>query len=151
MPPEPTPEASTTLLPENKAKVPKEKKEKKHPEAQKPQPKTTAQAPPKPPQPAHKVSLETSRFPFPYYLTLLRDKVAGQWRWPASPVPLTCVVYFRIQRDGQMTHLEVKTKSDNSLFDQAALSAVALATPFPPLPTGYAEEYLGVYFEFSLQ
>ena len=64
---------------------------------------------------------------------------------------MKAVVFFRILRDGSITALAIKTSSGDDTFDQQALRSVELAGPFPPLPSGYSEDELGIYFEFAFK
>jgi len=36
-------------------------------------------------------------------------------------------------------------------FDQTAMRALLAATPLPPLPAGFTDNYLGVHFGFEYQ
>lgn len=96
------------------------------------------------------LSLETAKFPFSYYVKQVREKIVNNWLWSKSyPGELKTVVYFRILRSGEITDLKIKESSNNKTYDNICLRAVELATPFPPLPEGFKEDYLGVYFEFK--
>src|SRR5207249_12199680 len=64
--------------------------------------------------------------------------------------PVRTVVYFRIGRDGQVSLTQIESSSGYAFFDQTALRALLSATPLPPLPAGYADQYLGVHFGFEL-
>jgi TonB family protein len=59
------------------------------------------------------------------------------------------LIYFKIGRDGSVKDLLIKKPSGDDIFDQQASRSIILASPFPPLPSGYKEEDLGVFFEFS--
>jgi protein TonB len=92
-------------------------------------------------------------FPFAYYLSTMKRKIAALWRVPGtSPAePRHCRVYFRVARDGSIQSPSIETSSGNFLFDQAALRAVVQASPLPPLPGGFADDYLGVHFSFAYE
>jgi TonB family protein len=64
---------------------------------------------------------------------------------------MKAVIYFKIQKDGRITDIAVKTSSGEQLFDQQAVRAVSLADPLAPLPDGYSDTDLGVYFEFQFR
>jgi TonB family protein len=96
------------------------------------------------------LSLETAKFPFTYYVNQVRKKIVENWLWSQNyPGELKTVVYFKILRSGEVVDLRIKESSNNKLYDNICLRAVELAKPFPPLPQGFTEEYLGVYFEFK--
>jgi TonB family protein len=58
-------------------------------------------------------------------------------------------VYFQIQRNGDVDKVEMEKSSGDPLIDQLELRAVKLSAPFPPLPEGYGEDYLGVHYDFQ--
>ncbi|MFQ5822956.1 MAG: TonB family protein [bacterium] len=99
------------------------------------------------------VRLDVKEFPFSYYLALLQSKIQNNWEPPhyATRTSLSkkTILYFKIQRSGRITDLLIEKKSGDYLFDQAALRAVSLANPLPPLPFDFPERELGVHFEFE--
>jgi len=131
------------------------KKEEKKPEPVKPkeEPEQAVKQPeePKPQliQASSNIMLEAKDFPFAYYLKILQNKIASNWEWPVKSGMLKTVVYFKIQRDGQLKDINVDKTSGDYLFDQAAKRAVNLVNPMIPLPDGYDGGELGVYFEFK--
>jgi TonB family protein len=91
-------------------------------------------------------------FRFAYYLAALRNKIGSRWVPPQgldSGRPVRAVLYFRIGRDGQVSMTGVETSSGYAFYDQTALRALLSATPLPPLPAGYTDQYLGVHFGFE--
>src|SRR5437867_4314324 len=91
-------------------------------------------------------------FRFAYYLATLRNKIGSRWVPPQGMSgPIRAVIRFRIGRDGQVSMTEVENSSGYVFYDQTTLRALLSATPLPPLPAGYTDEYLGVHFEFELQ
>jgi TonB family protein len=94
-----------------------------------------------------------SSFPYTYYVLLIRDKVSSNWYTslisPGLSSTIRTVVYFRILRDGQITNLKIEESSGIKSFDLSALRAIYSAAPFPPLPSGFEGEYLGVHFIFE--
>lgn len=96
-----------------------------------------------------RLTLEAAKFPYMYYLNMIRKKVSMHWDWPDTKGTYKTVVYFKILHFGEVIGVQLDTQSHNQLFDDAALRAIKLSDPFSPLPGGFKEEYLGVYFEFS--
>ena len=93
-------------------------------------------------------------FRFAYYLAAIRNKIGSRWVPPPgmdSGRPVRATLYFRIQRDGQISVAQVEASSGLSFFDQTAMRALLAATPLPPLPAGYEDNYLGVHFGFEYQ
>jgi TonB family protein len=91
-------------------------------------------------------------FRFAYYLAALRNKIGSRWVPPQgmnTGRPVRAVLHFRIGRDGQVSQTQVETSSGYGFYDQTALRALLSATPLPPLPAGYTDQYLGVHFAFE--
>jgi TonB family protein len=98
------------------------------------------------------MALDVADFPFAYYLATVKRKIATNWQVPGtSRESIHCRVYFRIMRSGSIDSPTVETSSGNFLFDQAALRAVIQASPLPPMPGGFSDEYLGVHFSFAYE
>ena len=153
--PEPEQEAKTPVIEEKKpAEVkPKEKKPEKKPE---PKPEPEPQDEPmdvsmeKDTQDGTSIAVEGERFPFSYYLSAIERKVSQNWFSGVSSggVELSCIVYFRLRKDGRIDDLRVEQGSGNSYFDRSATRAVRSAAPFPPLPRAFSDEFLGIHFTF---
>ena len=101
--------------------------------------------------PGKGIMLENTDFKYSYYTTAIVKKISRYWQWANSYSSYRAVVYFRIERDGFVRTAEIKESSGNEGFDENALRAVRLASPFAPLPDGYSQNYLGVYFEFKIK
>ncbi len=99
------------------------------------------------------MALDVDDFPFAYYLATIKRKIAANWRVPgtAQEGAIHCRVYFTINRSGAIETPTTETSSGNFLFDQAALRAVVQASPLPPLPAGFDDDYLGVHFSFAYE
>jgi TonB family protein len=98
------------------------------------------------------VALDVADFPFAYYISTVKRKIAANWQVPGgSSEAVHCRVYFRIARSGSIDGASVENSSGNFLFDQAALRAVVQADPLPPLPGGFPDAYLGVHFSFAYE
>lgn len=91
-------------------------------------------------------------FPFAAYLLRIRDMVAERWSPPprgAYAAARRVEVFFRIDRNGRLVvQPRALSPSGDTLFDQAAMRAIASAAPFPPLPRQYEGQTLGVRFAF---
>ena len=85
-----------------------------------------------------------------YYLSLVFGKIRDLWDNPveASDI-LRVTIYFKILRDGQIIDAQVEKSSSIELFDQSSMRAILSSIPFPPLPTEYTGEYLGIHLEFE--
>lgn len=94
--------------------------------------------------------VDAAQFPFGYFLSAIERKVSDNWYSAVakSGNGLTCVVYFRLMRDGSVQDVRVEKGSGNDFFDRSAVRAVKSASPFPPLPRGFQEDFLGIHFTF---
>lgn len=137
---------------EVKQPAPKKEKEKKQPEKEKP--KTPSEEPIEAKVGGMEgtgISVDAPIFPFSYYLAAIERKVSSNWFSAVSEGArdLTCVVYFKLQRDGSIAEATVEKSSGNAYFDGAALRAVRSSSPFPPLPRAFPDQYLGIHFTFT--
>jgi protein TonB len=100
---------------------------------------------------AEGISFDGGDFPYDAFIARMRHKIAAAWQVPAGSegVERFAVVYFRVHRDGNITHVSVERPSGVFLFDQSCQRAVIQAAPFPPLPREYDNEYVGVHFSFK--
>jgi len=130
-------------------KAPPPKKEKIAPPAkEKPKREDTGAAPRK--------TVVTEGVPFPYlwFLKVLERKVQENWITHGIDVSGRRgdpVVRFKILRDGSVTGLTLEKSSGSVALDASALEAVTNAAPFPPLPDGYPNSFLGVHFGFNYE
>jgi protein TonB len=94
-----------------------------------------------------------SGFPFTYYLQFLSDKISSSWFTslvdPGVNGQFQTQVYFKIYRNGQVADLKVEVSSGIPSFDLSALRAIQTASPFPPLPSEYDGQYLGIHLIFE--
>ncbi|MDD8026682.1 MAG: TonB family protein [Acidobacteriota bacterium] len=92
-------------------------------------------------------------FPYTYYLQNIQDRISGRWFQslvdPGVAGTYRTAVYFRIFRNGTISRVEVKEPSGLRALDMSAQRAVTDASPFPPLPADYDEEYLGIILIFE--
>lgn len=95
------------------------------------------------------VSADMPDFPYPWYLTLLRQKIWDQWSSRMPPGTLDCLVQFSVLRDGSITDVRIEESSGDSSFDYAAAGSVRGAVPLPPLPPQFKERFLKVHIQFK--
>jgi TonB family protein len=106
-----------------------------------------------PPAPSVEVEVDAPNFEFPFYLKIIRGKISSAWSPPViktGDVRTEVVVSFTLITTGKVESIEIEKSSGNTFFDQAALRAVYLASPFPPLPREFQEPNLKIHFSFSL-
>jgi protein TonB len=154
-PPEPEPEEEMPPPPPK----PKKPKPKKKPRREVPttqlektrQPEESPEEQVEPAPETGQMAFDAADFPFAHYISRMRRKIAANWRVPEGSQgdERFCVIYFRVLRNGTVTSTMIEQSSGLFIFDQAAQRAVVQASPMPPLPNEYRDEYLGVHFSFS--
>ena len=157
-PPEPEVEAEEPSRPEPKKPAIVKPKEEKKPAEPKPEPEKAVQPEDEPmdltvdkeTEDGTSIEVEGQRFPFSYYLAAIERKVSQNWfsGVSAGGEGLTCLVFFRLRRDGRVEDVRVEQSSGNTYFDRSAIRAVRSAAPFPPLPRAFTDNYLGIHFTF---
>ena len=94
-----------------------------------------------------------SGFPYQYYLQIISDRVSSSWFTslvdPGVSGTFFTTVYFKILRNGQVTDLKVKESSGIQSLDMSAQRAIQISAPFPPLPSDYEGDYLGIHLIFE--
>jgi TonB family protein len=92
-------------------------------------------------------------FPYTYYLQNIRDRISSNWFTslvdPGVSGIFQVAVYFRINRNGSISNIDVRQSSGISSLDLSAKRAIVQSAPFPPLPADYGEDYLGVLLIFE--
>lgn len=91
------------------------------------------------------VSADMPNFPYPWYISRVRQMLWSQWQSRRVALPGECVIVFSLLRNGSVVDLRTESSSGDSAFDLAALAAVQDAAPYPPLPAGFKEPFLKVH------
>ncbi len=94
-----------------------------------------------------------ANFPYNYYLTIITDRVSANWFTslvdPGVTGNFQTVIYFRIQRGGEISDVRVEQSSGLTPLDLSAMRAVRASAPFPPLPRDYEDAYLAIHLIFE--
>lgn len=91
-------------------------------------------------------------FPFPGYLSNIVRQIALNWSPRRVSAALVAEVKFFIRRDGSVTGIEVVKTSGDRLYDLDGVGAIEAAgstRSFGPLPAGWSDDVLVVYFTFD--
>ena len=82
------------------------------------------------------------------YLDRVRRMIKEKWAYPCVKNPATgqceyksaqLVIEFGILRDGRVPFVIVRKQSDFDIYDEYAVNAIKLASPFPPMPDSVAD------------
>jgi TonB family protein len=116
-----------------------QKKQKPAPQAEeKPEDMQKPEAKPSAKTPGVAVSTATGEdFKFPPYLALVRDKIEQNWNPPPGVQGAKSKVQFTVLRSGRVGDAKLIEASGNFYFDQAAVRAILMASPLPPMPEGF--------------
>jgi TonB family protein len=164
-PPKPKPAAKPKSSPPIRAKAkaplpplkPKPQPPESVPKPEVPQPPPTPTPPaeqaPATPSLMVRPKIDAPEFDCSLYCGVLEGKLEGQWTPPSISAqgPVQAVIVFTINRDGSVSNVVLETSSGNFYFDQAAMRAVLLAAPLPPLPRTLTSSTLRVHAPFTLQ
>ena len=147
-PSKPEPKKPVVVKPKAKDKVPVKKPEPEKAPEQEEKPMDLSVG--KEAEDGTSISVEGQRFPFSYFLAAIERKVSQNWFSGVSSGAdgLTCLVFFRLSRDGRVDDVRIEQGSGNTYFDKSAMRAVRSAAPFPPLPRAFTDNYLGIHFTF---
>ncbi len=139
--PAPTPEAVAEPAPPERP-----------PDPPAPEPQAKAPEPTEPGIQLVTPSMEAIALKYPGYMKILKRKIGDNWSPPGAGFAQTreTLVVFTIQRDGSVRGTDIEQSSGDAFYDQAAIRSVRRATPFPPLPPGYPEDSMKIFFSFSL-
>jgi TonB family protein len=94
-----------------------------------------------------------ANFPYVWYLNTITERVSSNWFSslvdPGISGSFQTIVYFRIQKNGQVVDVQIEQSSGVTPLDLSAVRAVKASAPFPPLPREYEEAYLGIHLIFE--
>lgn len=83
------------------------------------------------------------------YKNILESHVKRGWNWFDQRADLRADVTFRIARDGRLSDVAIEHSSGNSKFDESVRRAVLKASPVPPPPEEYYEDFQFVSMDFK--
>lgn len=96
------------------------------------------------------VSASFSNFPYPWYISKVRQRLSGKW---SAKMPdysgVSAVVRFEIGKSGGISGVKLTASSGNPLFDMAAVNSVRECASFDELPPDFADDELVVYVKFK--
>ncbi|MBI5239517.1 MAG: TonB C-terminal domain-containing protein [Elusimicrobia bacterium] len=91
------------------------------------------------------VATDLPNFPYPWYISQLRQALWDQWSGRMPKGAGECVVVFSLLPNGRFVDLRIEESSGDPAFDLAAQSAVQDGAPYPPLPKGFKEPFLKIH------
>lgn len=103
---------------------------------------------------ASQMTVESTQFPYQYYVNIIHGKIMNNW-FPENDYvkpesEVTILIYFRVRKSGEITGLKLVSGSGEDILNRSAIAAIVNSKPFPRLPDGFVDDYLGVNFRFIL-
>ncbi len=99
------------------------------------------------------VDINTTEFRFIGYFTNLRKEIELVWNYPYDAAVRgmqgSVGLVFTINKDGRAEGVKVLNSSGYKILDQAIVDAIALASPFAPLPSSLKKEKLTIKGNFT--
>ncbi len=84
------------------------------------------------------IPLDTPEPKYRTYFDKVRERIKAKWVYPRQAgernIESELVIEFHIAKDGRLEYIELRHSSGTQILDDAALSAVKLAQPFPSVP-----------------
>lgn len=102
------------------------------------------------------LQLNTSELRYQKYLINMKNRIEFYWEYPAlaarSGWQGVLNISFTIKKDGTVTNINVGKSSNYPVLDDAAVTALRLAVPFPPFPDDFGIEEINIngQFEYKL-
>jgi periplasmic protein TonB len=98
------------------------------------------------------MSFDNESFNFAYYGTSVQTKLSNNFFPPPQAFvagkTFETTVFFVIGKNGELLESRVERSSGFQQLDDAAMRALLVSQPFPPLPVGFRGMELGVYMRF---
>ncbi len=89
------------------------------------------------------------------YLDGVLPKIKANWHshCPASVYPPikkkgNVLIGFRLMKDGKINNVKFRKGSGDVALDRAAYAGIVDSSPLPPLPSGFACQYVELQFHF---
>ncbi|MEL6927629.1 MAG: energy transducer TonB [Cyanobacteria bacterium J06600_6] len=84
------------------------------------------------------------------YLSAMESKVKPNWKPAFRQEDRTTVLRFNIEKNGQVTGLNVVQSSGIAEVDRESLEAIEKSAPFAPLPANFPLDSLEITFSFNI-
>jgi TonB family protein len=140
------PKTATAAIPEFSPRKPKPEKPATEPAEQEPVPSPPSAPAAKTGGKSEGVAVSAGAgsedFKFPPYLAIIRDKIESHWNPPPGAVQgAKAKIQFTVLRSGRVGEVKLQDSSGNFYFDQAAVRAILLSSPFPPMPEDFYKDF----------
>jgi TonB family protein len=92
------------------------------------------------------------------YLDRVRRMIKDKWIYPCIPNPSSrqceyksaqLEIEFGIGKDGRVPFVIVRQSSQHGIYDEYAVNAIKLASPFPPVPDDLSKKGIPILARFT--
>jgi protein TonB len=101
------------------------------------------------------IPLDTPEPRYQDYFNKIRQQIKSHWTYPREAgdrgIQGDLQIEFHIAKDGRLAFIELRRSSGVEILDTAAMNAVRLAQPFPPVPDDIAKQALSINGLFRYQ
>jgi protein TonB len=101
------------------------------------------------------IPLDTPEPKYQDYFNKVRERIKSKWVYPREAgergIEGELLIEFHIAKDGRLEYVSLRHSSGTPILDEAALTAVKLAQPFPPVPDDIAKVTLAINGQFRYQ
>jgi protein TonB len=101
------------------------------------------------------IPLDTPEPKYQDYFNKVRERIKSKWVYPREAgergIEGELLIEFHIAKDGRLEYVTLRHSSGTPILDEAALTAVKLAQPFPPVPDEIAKVTLAINGQFRYQ
>lgn len=95
-------------------------------------------------------TVDNLSFDYPYWFEQAFTKIQSNWiNTVEADGEIVCVIYFQVIKSGRLLEARVETGSGIEAFDQGCLGSIYKSAPFPPLPSEFADEVIGITLPFK--
>lgn len=98
------------------------------------------------------LSLNTSESKYQRYLIGMKHRIEFNWAYPEAAARRgwqgSLMLDFTIKKDGTIADIRLEKSSNYPVLDEAAVTALRLAAPFPPFPADFDVEELTIKGQF---
>ena len=98
------------------------------------------------------IPLDTQEPKYRDYFNKIREKIKANWIYPyeagSRGIEGDLNIEFAIAKDGHLQYVKLIRSSGVRILDAAALNAVKIAEPFPPVPDSVAKQALAINGQF---
>jgi TonB family protein len=115
--------------------------------------KLKAEPKPAPEETQETISLDTDDKRYVTYARVIKERIMTRWSYPQEArnnlVEGRLLVVFSLNKEGSLTHLDIRESSGHDILDREAAKAIRNASPFPPFPEQITVSRLNVQATFD--